>query len=244
MAADEPLPAQPRALPNPQRFQDPQYGVLPKVFVVYPLNPAVYTWIDPPKPVEQMNHDELQAFSSEAALHDQQQEEVVKNHQALIRRFAEFLQKSRIAVAYDQLLLDSGAENQMKWYQEQIADSDYAILVITPSFREFLESECPPEREHIFTGHYLHNLINRPPPNLRLLPVFLNQYTNVDLLPVALRAARVFQIFEPFDVQVDDLSSLYAILTNQRLCEAPVSDGVVRVKPKRRGCEFKASVQL
>ncbi len=229
---------QPRELPNPQRFHHLEYGLLPKVFVVYPLNPDIYTQLQPPKPVDYMTPEEEQAFSDEVALHFQQQDQSIKDHESLIRRFARFLQRSHIAVSYDQLLLDTGAGNQMRWYQEQIADSDYVIIVITPSFNEFLNGECPPEKEYIFTGHYLYNLINSPPPNLRLLPVFLNQNTDVELLPVTLKAARTFQIFEPFDVQMDDLRSLYGILTNQRLCGAPVPEGVVKVQPRRRRCKF------
>lgn len=234
MAAPEP---EPRELPNPRRVHDPRYGLLPKVFVVYARNPTVYTQVAPPKPVPDMTDEELQAFTVEATQHLQRQEEAIRNHQALIRRFASFLQRSLIAVSYDQLLLDTGAGNQMRWYQEQIADSDYLILVITPSFKEFLQDEAPPEEEYIFTGHYLFNLINNPSPHLRFLPVFLNQPADRELLPVALKAASVFQIVEPFDVQRGDMCSLYAILTNQRLCEAPVPEGVVKLKPKRRGCE-------
>ena len=232
---------------NPQHQRHPEWGPLPKVFIAYAHNPLPYVQIAPPDSdkVIQSNPEmstEMvhERWEEEVARHMRREEKAIEDNKLLVYHLATFLQKSSIAVAYDQLLTDVGTSNLMKWSQEQIKDSDFVILIITPSFCNFLFDEVPPEKEYLFAGHYLYNLIHNPPLNKSLLPVFLNQVKDIQLLPKALEASICYEIWEPFDVQHgprnDDLESFYALLTRQNRYEQPKppSGGPVKIPPPRR----------
>jgi len=217
---------------KPQRQHHPEWGHLPKVFIAYAHNPLPYVQIVPPDSdkVIQSNPEmstEMvhERWEEEVARHMRGEEKAIEDNKLLVYHLATFLQNSSIAVAYDQLLTDVGTSNLMKWSQEQIEDSDFIILIITPSFCNFLSNEVPPEKEYLFAGHYLYNLIHNPPLNKPLLPVFLNQVKDIQLLPKALEASICYEIWEPFDVQHvprnDDLESFYALLTRQNRYEQP-----------------------
>ena len=235
--------------PNPQRYLHPEHGLLPKVFIAYPHNPAMYTQIAPPI-FEEILHwnpgltrDHVQAnYEEEVARHLKETDDGIRQHEQLVYHFATFLQQRFIAVAYDQLLRDTGTSNLIKWTQEQVADSDYLILITTPSLCDFLSNPPPLDKEYIFTGHYLFNTIHNPPPSLRILPVFLNQPKDISFLPKTLEAASSFEIW--FDgskpcAQGGDLDSLYAILTNQTVYNRPnpPQGAIIKLKPRRPRCK-------
>lgn len=245
-------------LPNPKRCEITENGklkLLPKVFVVYAHNPGEYLQIRPPNVDEVMRKDpsmtrELiqQRYEREKIQLSTQTEENIRKHKLLVREFSDFLQSSGVAVAYDQLLADTGTDNLMRWTEQQIEDSDYVILIVTPSLREFLTnpSYASRDEEYIFSGHTLYNLIHSPPsrPNsplglgvLCFLPVFLESTKNLGFLPKTLEAGSCYEIWKPFDVQRpqgDDLVSLYTLLTRQSVCPPPAHIGYVPIRPKKR----------
>lgn len=207
-------------LPNPQRYTDSDLGLLSKVFIVYPHNPQVYQW-DPPEELRRRHPN-----CSPAELHRMQREaerERIRSHDQLVQLFADFLDSHKIAVAYEGLLLDCPVDSYMRWFERQMSDSDYIILIVTESFRPFL-NDTRPENEHIFTGNFLHNFVHRP--SKPILPVFLNRPENRDLLPDPLRASSTYRVAasrEPphFDVRQPELGRLYAVLTNQNRLQPP-----------------------
>ena len=142
----------------------------------------------------------------------------IAEHQNEVYRFACFLQKNYIAVAYDLMLKDSPASDILKWVENQIKDSDYVILIITPSFNNFLDNPPPHEKECIFGTDYVSRLV-RYPAETKFLVVFLNREKDERLLPTSLRGHTLYKIYEPFEIgetRHNDLEDLYAVLTNQK----------------------------
>ena len=234
-------------LPNPSRYTDPTYGLLSKVFIVYPHNPRVYAWT-PPTPLEELQRrypelssNDLKRMQVQEVKQNQARErEEIQGHDELVYRFAQFLDSHKIAVAYEGLLMDYPVDNYMKWFQKQMEDSDYIILIITDSFNHFLSNEPPEGKEHIFVGNFLHVLVHNP--RKPILPVFLNHLARPSLLPDALRASTTYHVVasrDPpyFDVQQPQLDRLYAVLTKQNRITPPVPVGVVPVVSglQRRG---------
>ena len=231
------------AAPNPERRIFPGSGLLPKVFIVYPHNPDSYEHVDSTIDEEVIQRNpgvplaELEERMRTHILeHERKREEKIQQHKQLVRDFAAFIHQSGVAVAYDGLLRDVGSENVMKWCQEQIEDSDYVILIVTDSFKEFLENEVPPADEHIFVGDFLYNFVHSHAK--KLLPVFLNRTKDTEILPVALHMCKFYEIWTPCDVRTqrrDDLQSLYSLLTNQSQTQAPPSQGPIQLPKKKRG---------
>lgn len=146
----------------------------------------------------------------------------ITKHQNEVYRFACFLQRNYIAVAYDLMLKDTPASDILKWVEDQIKDSDYVILIITPSFKEFLVNPPPHEKECIFGagGGYVSRLVDySSSKEIKFLVVFLNREKDERLLPTTLRGHTMYKICEPFEIgetRRDDLEDLYAALTNQK----------------------------
>ncbi len=203
------------AEPNPQRHTDATFGLLPKVFIVYPHSPRVYTWT----PVKELQDEQERRIKED-----------VGHQERLVYRFAQYLESLKIAVAYEGLLNDAFTPNYMKWFQDQIADSDYVILIITNSFCHFLSNQPPEGKERIFTGHFLHTFVNNP--KKPVLPVFLDRPKELELLPDALRSSTTYMVrasSEPpyFDVRQRELDSLYALLTKQnRVAPPPIVSAI------------------
>lgn len=205
---------------NPRRYTDPVLGLLSKVFIVYPHNPQVYQW-DPPEELRRRYPD-----FSPAELHRMQrreEQERIRSHDQLVQWFADFLDSHMIAVAYEGLLLDCPIDSYMRWFETQMSDSDYIILIITESFRPFL-NDTRPDNEHIFTGNFLHNFVYMP--SKHILPVFLNRPENLDLLPDPLRASATYRVAASretphFNVHQPQLDRLYAVLTKQNRLQPP-----------------------
>ena len=192
---------------EPQRIIDGELGLLPKVFIVYPHNPEVYVWDPDPEKRAEIS---------------KRKEEAIRRQDKLVYDFAQYLQHLKIAVAYEGLLRDEFTLNHMKWFQKQIADSDYVILIITNSFCHFLSNQPPEGTEMIFTGQFLHNFVNNP--SKPILPVFLGR-RRVELLPDALRSSKTYEIIpgDPpcFDVNQPQFDSLYALLTRRNRIKPP-----------------------
>ena len=237
-------------LPNPRRHTDSRLGLLSKVFIVYAHNPRLYQW---PRPLQdfrlmypQCSQEELRHMQGEEKkLLEREQEERVGRQNELVHRFAQFLDSHKIAVAYEGLLLDRPVDSYMRWFQEQMKDSDYILLIVTDSLSEFLSKNPPEEKERIFSGNFLHNYVHLSPssPERRpILPIFIHRKRKLDLLPDALRASSTYEIkyreHPPhFDVQEPELDRLYALLTRQDRIQPPTQVSVVPVVSslRRRG---------
>ena len=232
--------------PNPQRRQHPSNPaiILPKVFIAYPHKPTIYTQIAPPTSVsdlgsrtvsEEQGEELWRQYEESVVRHERDAEMEIRKHEEMVERFAEFLQKSSIAVAYDALVRDTGVLNLMRWCQHQIERSDYLILVISPSFCSFLNEEYPPERESLFQGNYLHNVIHSPPPTLQLVPIFLCSSKNLSLVPKALVTGSVYEVWDNYQGPFNsDLEALYCRLTKQNRYEPPVPVSVPFIIPSRK----------
>ena len=236
-------------LPNPQRTRDGSGCLLPKVFIAYPHNPSPYAQLDPGAYRQhypgQPDHVLQQLIARDTQHILSQQDMLVKQHMSKVHSLAVFLQQAGVAVSYDQLLLDVGSDNIMRWCQEQIEDADFVILIITDSFREFLDGEPPPEKEHLFVGNYLSNFVHNP-RGKQLLPVFFDQPINPQLVPKCLEMSRWYYVrMQPTLAlgQGDDLETLYALLTKQNRFTPPAPSGVIKLKSRRQRSKRKASLE-
>ena len=245
---DQSQPFHKPPLPNPQRTRDGNGCLLPKVFIAYPHNPSPYTQLDPDYIRQfypnQPDHIVEQCVARDMQHHTLQQEEVIRQHMSKVHSLGQFLQQTGIAVSHDQLLLDCGSDNIMRWCQEQIEDSDFVILIITNSFKDFLDGEPPPEKEHLFVGNYLSNFINNP-RGKQLLPVFLDLPVNSQLIPKCLEMCRLYSVYTPPSLVIgrgDDLQLLYALLTKQDRYAPPAPSGVIKLNSRRRRSKMKASL--
>lgn len=244
------------AEPNPKRHSDSEHGLLPKVFIVYPHNPQVYRW-SPPTPLEQLRQrypgsDQYlkQIQMDELKSREKEEKERILRHDKLVYNFAQFLESHKIAVSYEGLLLDTPTANYMRWFQEQMKDSDYILLIITESFCHFLSNEPPGGKERIFECEFLHIFVNSP--RKTILPIFLDRPENFDLLPDALRASTTYHVscireYPYFDVQQPQLSNLYAVLTKQNRIRPPpqvLKVPVVTGGLQRRGIIYSNNVGI
>lgn len=228
---------------KPYRMRDESGCLLPKVFIAYPHNPSCYTEVEsdidfyrkryPGEP----DHILQQKIDEVVQQHKIQQREQIKQHEAKVDCFAKFLHQACVAVAYDLLLTDVGAENIMRWCQEQIEDSDMVILIVTKSFNEFLNGEVPLESEQLFAGNYFSNFIHNPQGKI-LLPVFVDQPIDTQLIPRCLEMCKCYSITTPLVLgRGDDLDALYALLTRQDRFAPPAplpGAGPIKVNPNKR----------
>lgn len=218
--------------PNPRRYTDDRCGLLPKVFIVYPHNPQPYVWISLAELQSSYPHLTPEQLKEEKKRLQQRQAQQITYHDELVHRFAQFLETNKIAVAYEGLLMDTFVGNHMKWFQDQMKDSDYIFLIITESFCRFLSNQPPDGKEKIFSGEFLHVFVHNP--SKPIVPVFLGRQRKNAHLPEALRASTTYQIpysVNPphFSVQQPETDRLYAMLTRQNRIEAPAQVGVVPV---------------
>lgn len=231
------------ARPNPQRMRDQSGCLLPKVFIAYPHNPLPYTEvtsdIDSYRQLYPGEPDDILQQRIDKAVHQHRidQRELIKQQEARVYNLAIFLQQAPVAIVYDLLLSDVGAENIMRWCQEQIEDSDMVILIVTQSFNEFLNGEVPLESEQLFAGNYLSNFIHNP-QGKTLLPVFLDQPVDTRLIPKCLEMCKLYSITTPpMFGRGDDLEALYALLTKQDRFAPPAPSlvtGPIKVNTNRR----------
>lgn len=235
--------------PNPERHTDPTHGLLSKVFIVYPHNPQVYQWVSPEELQRRYpgcSPDELHRIQiDEARQLKLKEKENIEKQDKLVHDFAQFLESRMIAVAYEGLLHDYPTDNYMKWFQKQMKDSDYVMLIITESFCHFLSNEPPQDKERIFVGNFLHNFVHNP--SKLILPVFLGRPEHSSLLPDALRASATYHVVAGeewpfFNIQQPQLDRLYAVLTKQNRITPPAPIGVVPISGLQRRGEIEYSL--
>lgn len=227
---------------NPQRnFALGKY--LPKVFIAYPHKPTVYTQLAPPENARE-GSEVWRRYEDEVVRLAQSAEAEVRAQEELVRKFADFLISQSIAVAYDLLVRDRGVANIRRWCETQIQDSDYLILVATPSLREFLDANCPPDKEPLFSSDYLYNVIHSRPKNglgkpLQIVPLFLSSAQNLDYVPMTLRASSTYEVWdseyrEPLS---EGLTSLLCRLTGQNRYQPPPPQKQIVIPPRRSKCK-------
>ena len=187
-----------------------------KVFILSPHNPNEYVHILPPAAVLQPHPDEdlLRAYNREVEDKAARMDKEIAEHEGLIARFAGYLEARGVTVTAVHQLRDRGVDNIVQWADEQIRSSKFVIAIITPSFSTFLNKHPPPEKEILFgaTGDYVSRLLHHPPRGVTFLPVFLNRFEDMDLLPITLRSRTLYEIFEPFENSAK-LEQLYTALT-------------------------------
>ena len=212
--------------PDPQRKINPLNPTeyLPKVFIAYPRKPTVYKQpVRPPGSAHRPdNGGAWRGFRERINQLRIANQAEVRAHEEAVRRFADCLNSQSIAVAYDQLVKDLGVDNIIRWCQIQIEDSDYLILIITPSLRPFLNGSCPAEEEPLFSSDYLFNLIHSRPLRrdgkpLQIVPVFLYSDKNLELVPTALKASSIYEVWD----NSEGLTSLLCRLTGQNRYQQP-----------------------
>lgn len=232
---------------NPKRRRNPRDPTkyLPKVFIAYPRKPTVYEQLAPPE----NGADDPQLwrqFEDRVVQHGRAIEEETRAHEETVKKFADFLITQWISVAYDLLVRDRGMENITRWYQNQIDDSDYLLLIVTPSLREFLDKRCPPDKEPLFNSDYLYNLIHSPRQRsdgkkpLQIVPVFLHCVKTLEQVPLALQGACMYEIWDEAYTQPlsEGLTSLLCRLTGQNRYQPPdPSPNPIILVPQRRKCE-------
>ena len=225
---------------EPMSKEHPQYGRIRKVFLAYIHNPNVYEKYVPPYDIQQLLSDlSLQERVREEMHHHAEQQQSNKQaHEDLVKEFAECLHSKGVAVAYDRYFEQERIECTYLYYEQQIRDSDFVLLVITPSLEYYLKNDPPDEEPMapLFASKALVNLMSvQRPPRTHFIPIFLDCDRDTSLVPVCLAGASMFTIHRPFDVEKGDLYNLYNILTNQQVNKPP-EPGPVIVLPQRPRC--------
>lgn len=229
-----------KGLLDPKCKEDDVYGRVKKLFIAYVQNPDQYEIYHPPVPPERLmaDMDLLTKYLKERAAHETIQKMKIERHRSAVRRLAQYLTSCGVSVAYDQCWEGTQLDNRLKHYEAQIRDSDYVLLVITPSFTHYLANEAPDE-EILFVDNFLYNMTTvAQPEGTRFIPVFLNREKDISLVPMSLVSSTMYVIREPLDVYRGDLYSLYALLTNQNVMERPEPLGKPIPLPQTRRCEF------
>ena len=223
---------------EPSSSNHPVYGRIKKVFIVYVHNPDPYEkYIPPYDPVALQSNPALyQLVLREKAEHEWRQQDKVQRHKDTVKRLADVLRASGVSVAYDQYNWEGPpVTNQLQHYEQQICDSDFVLLIITPSLLYYMNNEVPLEDEILLAKDFLSNLMTVKKPNgTHFLPVFINCEKDLSLVPTALSSAQCYQLLEPFNVEQGDLYTLYAMLTNQQTIDRQSSAQVFSL-PRRTG---------
>lgn len=225
---------------QPRSIDHPQFGRIKKVFLAYIQNPEVYESYKPPYSVEQLLSDlSLQErVKEEIAYHNENQRSRKKEHTDLVKEFAEYLRENGVSVAYDGYFELENVECTHQFYEQQIRDSDFVLLVITPSLKYYLQNDPPVEEPMapLFQSKAMVNLMTvQIPPGTHFVPIFLNRERDINLVPINLASASMYTICKPFDITKGDLYNLYSLFTNQTM--APPEPGPPIVLPSRPRCE-------
>ena len=182
--------------------------LLPKATVIYAHNPEVYQQITAPdvqallRQHTTLTREQIETqYEAEIIENERQMKENIRENKGLIAMFASFLTGLGITVVRDEGLKDCYVASKTQYMDEQIKDSDYVILVITPSFIPFLN--VAPHEELIFKSPYLHNLIRRPGRNnsgreIKIICVFLDRPRNIELVPTELKTGIIYELWQPF----------------------------------------------
>ncbi len=202
------------------------------VFIAYSHNPEEYKYLLPP---DTYDPQILESFELDQQRNEQKQKEDIRQQKKLVHEFANFLIKKHVKVSYDQQLDDTGCGNIMKWYEEQMRESDYVIIIATQSLCDFLKD--PPKEEMLFAGEFFDNFIRYN--SRKILSVFLDRVKDSELLPIGLISGNLYEILSPFSLEdqsnQSDMVRLYALLSDQNRFEPPAPDAAGPVKLKPRG---------
>ena len=182
--------------------------LLPKATIIYAQNPEIYQQIARPdvqallRQHLTLTREQIETqYEAEIFENERQMEENIRENKELVAMFASFLTGLSITVVYDQDLDDRYVPSKTQYMYEQIKDSDYVILVITPSLVSLLTKA--PQEELIFMGPYLHNLIRSPGRNnsgkeIKIICVFLDRPRNIELVPTELKTGSIYELWQPF----------------------------------------------
>ena len=197
--------------------------LLPKATVIYAHNPELYQQIARPdvqallrqRPTLTREQIETQ-YEAEVIENEGQMKENIRENKGLVAMFASFLTGLSITVVYDQDLEDCYVASKTQHMDEQIKDSDYVILVITPSFIPFLNKA--PQEELIFMGPYLHNLIRCPGRNksgrkIKIICVFLDRVKDIELVPTELKTGSIYELWHPFQLDEERKNETHNLVT-------------------------------
>ena len=219
-----------------------------KAFIIYPHNPEPYVWTSRTGKEElrrrypEKSDDEiLQMRIQEAEAIEKEEKRRINCHNELVDKFARFLMENGVTVVHEGQVRDKSVLNLMRWFQEQLKDCDYIILIITRSFHHYLSNpkSVPPNGEEpFFEGEFLHNLIHKP--GKPLLPVFLGgDKKDLSLLPDSLRSSSTYHVrtTSQFSLHESEMDNLYAILTDQNRFAPRPTGRVVQLK-RPAGCKM------
>jgi hypothetical protein len=174
-----------------------------KVLLIYPKNPGEYEQIKPP---DNMTAAQKEAYEREVIDHEGDQEKRIKLHEERVERFARFLQSLDIAVAYEKQLDDQHIRSKLTWLEENVDNSDFVVLVITPSLNQLLKKEDIPEKETFFKGETLSNMIHgyvnkSDGSRIKFVGVFLNTPPCQKHIPLGIAASNSYEVFKPFELK-------------------------------------------
>ena len=230
----------PKGVLQPRSVESSQFGRIKKVFLAYIQNPDVYEKYIPPYSWDQLISDQSlqQRAREESACHEENQKRKKKEHTDLVKEFAEYLRENGVSVAYDGYFELENVECTHQLYEQQIRDSDFVLLVITPSLKFYLQNDPPVEEPMapLFQSKAMVNLMTvQIPPGTHFVPIFLGRERDTNLVPVNLASASMYTICKPFDITKGDLYNLYSQFTNQTV--APPEPGPPIELPRRPRCE-------
>ena len=214
----------------------PEFGRIKKVYIAYVHNPDEYeAYVPPYRPEELLDSNILRLVFQEKQTHEYEQRKKIEEHTQTIQRLATYLSTLGVPVVYDEYWRGKHVTNQIQKFEEQITDSDYVLLIITPSMNHYLQNTAPIDEEILFTDNFLFNLMTvKKPSGTNFIPVFVNSTKNSVLVPTHLASATLYELKEPFDYQRGGTYDLYKLLTNQKTEPFAPSVGVVKV-PRRPG---------
>ena len=224
---------------QPKSPMDPQVGRIKKVFIAYVHNPDEYeVYVPPCRPEQLLDPNILRIAIQHKMEHEQIQRDNIRRHTETVKRLAVFLTERGVPVVYDDYFNGSHVSNRLQQYEQQIVDSDYVLLVITPSMNYYLTNVAPIDEEILFTEDFLFNLMTvKKPQGTHFIPVFINCQHDTGLVPTFLASAKSYAITEPFDCHSGDLRDMYCLFTNRSVPSLPTCGSVVQVSSKRSACK-------
>jgi hypothetical protein len=191
-----------------------------KVTIISAQNPVEYKQIRPPP--APMTASQEAAYQEEVFQNEAKREKIIESHKRQVAEIAHFLGdlgiEIVIGIEYKGRQLDGKlVPFEPQWLQQ---DSDYVVLVITPSLNKLLNENKPPEREVLFMGPYLHNLISgqlvsRHKKPFEIVCVFLNRPICREEIPPSLVTGRTYELWSPFvqdSARSDDLGAFISCL--------------------------------
>ena len=214
-----------------------------KVFIAYPHKPTAYQQYVPPQNAAG-DPEFRRRFEEEVVAHGMAAEGEIRSQEEAVKKFADFLHTQLVTVYHDLLIRDTGTANIMRWCQQRIAESDYLIIITTPSLLQFLDGRCPPDKEPLFSADFLYNLIHSSPRRrsdgkpLEMIPVFLGRPKNLEQVPLGLQGSSMYEVWdseyrEPLS---EGITRLLCRLTRQNRYEPPPPGKRIVIQPIQPIC--------